>query len=73
MAVEPAGVQPTELTWRKSNACDPSECVEVAICGDHVLIRDSAAPTGLVLEFSQHAWQAFVKRVKHDVDHHATE
>jgi Domain of unknown function (DUF397) len=69
MAIEPGVVEPTDLTWRKSSACDPSECVEVAGHGDRVLIRDSTATAGPVLEVSRHTWQAFIQDVRHDVEH----
>lgn len=49
-----------ELKWRKSSACDPSECVEVASCGDYVLIRDSDDGAGPILEVRLHQWRAFI-------------
>lgn len=32
------------VTWRRSSFCAQGECVEVAVSGDAVLIRDSKDP-----------------------------
>ena len=55
--------EPTVLMWHKSSACVKSECIEVAICGNQVLIRDSADCSGLILEFPHHEWRAFICRI----------
>jgi hypothetical protein len=52
------------LLWRRSSACNSSECVEVALTGERVLVRDSTAPLGSILEFSQREWRAFVLGVR---------
>jgi len=47
------------LAWRKSNGCDSNLCVEVAVAGDQVLIRNSAAPD-VRLSLSHREWSTFV-------------
>jgi hypothetical protein len=59
--------KPDELAWRKSSACDPSECVEVASCGDHVLVRDSEAAMGPFLMFPHQEWHSFISRIAGDM------
>lgn len=54
LAEQPAGL------WRRSQACNPLECVEVALCEDRVLVRDSKSPGAGVLEFTRDEWQAFL-------------
>jgi hypothetical protein len=56
-----------QLKWHRSKACLPSECVEVATCEDHVLVRDSADTAGPVLEFTRDQWGAFVRRITPNV------
>jgi len=63
--------------WRKTVFSDSGGCVEVAIAGDTIGVRDTkAAGTGPILEFTEHEWTAFLKGVaagEFDVDHlHAT-
>jgi hypothetical protein len=55
--------EPAELRWHKSSASDPSECIEVAACGDgdFVLIRDSKDRAGPVLQVSLDGWRAFLR------------
>jgi hypothetical protein len=48
------------VLWRRSQACNPVECVEVAFCGDRVLVRDSKQPEAGVLAFSRDEWRAFL-------------
>jgi Domain of unknown function (DUF397) len=51
--------------WRKSTRSgDSAECVEVALLGDHVGVRDSKDPTGPALLFPVPVWRAFVAAVK---------
>jgi hypothetical protein len=50
--------------WRKSTLSNANGCVEVAIQGDGVAVRDSKDPSGLVLEFSRHEWAAFLGGVR---------
>lgn len=50
--------------WRKSTFSVSGECVEVAINGQAVLVRDSKDSNGPVLAFSGHAWRMFLSEVK---------
>jgi hypothetical protein len=50
----------TQLQWRKSSACLPRECVEVASHEGYVLVRDSADASGAVLEFRNDQWRNFM-------------
>jgi len=54
--------EPVGLVWRKSSACVPSECVEVASDGNAVFVRDSKTLSDLVLRFAHDEWRAFVRR-----------
>ncbi|WP_238006718.1 DUF397 domain-containing protein [Dactylosporangium sp. AC04546] len=47
------------LTWRRSSRCEANNCVEVAVAGDMVMIRDSWSPTGPFLRFSREDFAAF--------------
>ena len=55
-----AKLDPTHLVWRKSSRSGTSNCVEVALCGSSVLVRDSKDPSGPVLAFSSEEWEAFL-------------
>jgi hypothetical protein len=51
--------------WHKSSRSqDSADCVEVALLGDQVGVRDSKEPAGPVLRFPLPAWRAFVAAVK---------
>lgn len=54
-------VQTTQ--WRKSQRCDTNACVEVALIGADVALRDSKDPDGPVLRFTRQEWDAFVAGV----------
>jgi len=53
------------LEWRKSSYCTGANttCVEVAMHGPTVLVRDSKQPEGPVLRFSSNEWRLFVRAV----------
>jgi len=51
------------LDWRRSSACDSIECVEVAMSGSRVWVRQSFSPDAPV-EFTKDEWVAFVAGVK---------
>jgi uncharacterized protein DUF397 len=51
-------------TWRRSRRCDTNHCVEAALVGDRVAIRDSKDPNGPVLRFSIDEWASFVAGLK---------
>ena len=56
------------LPWRKSsrsNGNGGNNCVEVAIAGSAIGVRDSKNPDGPVLAFTPTAWDTFVARAKH--------
>jgi hypothetical protein len=46
--------------WRKSSYSGVNGCVEVAVVGDRVAIRDSKDRGGPVLLFTSDAWEAFL-------------
>ena len=48
------------ITWRKSTASNSGTCVEVAVAGGSVLIRDSVNPDGPVMRVSTAAWSVFL-------------
>jgi hypothetical protein len=48
------------VLWRRSQACSQLECVEVALCEDRVLVRDSQCPGAGVLEFTRDEWRVFL-------------
>jgi len=52
-----------EPTWIKSSFCASGQCVEFALVGDHVLLRDSKSVAGPVLRFELQEWAAFVQGV----------
>jgi Domain of unknown function (DUF397) len=54
----------SRVAWRKSSASDSSGCVQVAVVGGWVLIRDSANRNGAVLKFTPSAWSALVARTR---------
>jgi hypothetical protein len=47
--------------WRKSTHCSSGACVEVAIVGDVVLVRDQA---GQWLAISSRAWNDFLTGIR---------
>jgi uncharacterized protein DUF397 len=56
----------TTARWRKSSRSPdgPPGCLECAIVGERVGVRDSHDPTGAVLVFGRRAWSDFVAGVK---------
>lgn len=51
--------------WRKSSASGTGNCVEVAVDGESVLLRDSKDQgSGAVLSFTEAEWQAFLSGVE---------
>lgn len=48
--------------WRKSSrSSDQANCVEVALAGPAVAVRDSKNTTGPVLAFPAGTWAAFLR------------
>ena len=52
------------LEWRKSTRSNSVGCLEVALDGGVVLLRDSKRPDGPILSISPGSWQAFLKKVR---------
>jgi hypothetical protein len=54
----------TAAAWRTSTLCDLNGCVEVALLGDRVAVRDAKDRPGPVLIFTAAEWEAFVGGVR---------
>jgi hypothetical protein len=52
------------LTWRRSSKCAESSCVEVALAGNLVAVRDTKTPDGTPLSYTKGEWAAFIAGVK---------
>ena len=48
------------LIWRKSTQSNSAGCLEVAVAGGVVFLRDSKRPDGLIVPIPARAWLAFV-------------
>jgi hypothetical protein len=51
------------LSWRKSSASASGDCVEVALSGESILVRDSKQNLPYILEFTSFEWREFVSSV----------
>jgi Domain of unknown function (DUF397) len=51
------------LAWRKPARCDSSQCVEIAVQGGEVLIRNSEVPD-VYLAFPRLEWHAFLRGLR---------
>jgi hypothetical protein len=58
------GAEESRIAWRKSSASNTRDCVQVAVGGGEVLVRDSANRDGAVLRFPPAAWSAFMARTR---------
>ncbi|GGY94984.1 DUF397 domain-containing protein [Streptomyces poonensis] len=47
--------------WRRSSACDPVDCVEVALVQGEVRVRDSQRPTLADLTVCPESWETFLQ------------
>ena len=57
----------SDVVWRKSSRSNGGNaCVEVAVKGDLVGVRDSKDPDGAVLVFSRQSWRSFVRWIVED-------
>lgn len=54
----------TTLVWRKSTFSAPHECVEVAVNGHSVFVRDSKNRSDPPVEILADTWRIFLNRVK---------
>jgi hypothetical protein len=52
------------LRWHKSTRSADSDCVEVAIDGECVRVRDSETSRGPVLVFTAQDWGAFLRGLR---------
>jgi hypothetical protein len=53
------------LAWRRSSWCEHAACLEFAMSGDYVYLRDSKeADTGEVLMFGRLQFNAFLNGIK---------
>jgi Domain of unknown function (DUF397) len=50
----------SQVAWRKSTWCDTNSCVEVALVGSRIAVRDSKDKNGPVLAFTGPEWSAFL-------------
>ena len=53
-----------EPAWRAARLCDGGGYIEIAMQGDHVLVRRSTDPDGPHVTLTRDEWQAFVGGVK---------
>ncbi len=63
---DPTAKTGADLTprWRKSSLSGTGNCVEVAVEGGRVLVRDSEDPTGPRLNFTAAQWDCFIAGVR---------
>ncbi|MFG2087554.1 MULTISPECIES: DUF397 domain-containing protein [unclassified Spirillospora] len=54
----------TSLYWRKSSASSPTDCVEVAVMGPSVLVRDSHDHSTGALALDSAQWNALVDAIQ---------
>jgi len=53
--------------WRTSSLSGSNgQCVQVALIGEYVIVRDSKDPQGAVLAFGAAEWNAFLVNLKAD-------
>jgi hypothetical protein len=50
--------------WRKSSFSGSNDCVEVAIYGHEIGVRDSKRPSDISLMFNVNEWRAFLAGVR---------
>jgi predicted secreted Zn-dependent protease len=54
----------TDLGWRRASRCSNSGCVEVAMNGDEITVRDAKRADSPVLTYSREEWRVFLAGVK---------
>ena len=50
--------------WRRSGLCNGGTCLEIAVLGDSVEVRNSADQNGPVLSVTHDAWGAFLAIIR---------
>jgi hypothetical protein len=53
-----------EAGWRRASHCASSGCVEFALIGDEIALRDSKQAGGPMLTYNRDEWRTFVAGVK---------
>jgi hypothetical protein len=53
-----------QVTFRRSSFCGSTECIEVALQENVVILRDSAQPNGNMLHYTVEGWRSFVRNIK---------
>ncbi|MEN3536079.1 DUF397 domain-containing protein [Microbispora sp. ZYX-F-249] len=53
-----------ELEWRSASRCGGGNCVQVALIGDRVALRDSKHPDHGMIVCSRQEWRDFVAAIK---------
>jgi Domain of unknown function (DUF397) len=61
MTVESTDARPR---WRRSTRCEGGQCLEVAVLGNRVAVRDSADPNGAILTFPAAQWAGFLHAIR---------
>jgi hypothetical protein len=59
-----ADLEKPRIAWRRSTKSGGGNCVEVAVAGGSVLIRDSGNPDGVVLSLPPAVWSALLLHVR---------
>jgi hypothetical protein len=59
-----ADFEKSSMAWRRSTKSTQGNCVEVAVDGGSVLIRDSGNPDGVVLSLPPAVWSAFLAHAR---------
>ena len=54
------------LAWRRPARCDSNQCVEIAVEGGEVLIRNSEVPA-VHLAFPRGEWHAFLRGLREGI------
>lgn len=55
--------KPENHAWERSSFCSDSACVEVALDGEGVLLRNSERPDDVV-RFTRREWEAFLLAIE---------
>ncbi|MGI5165411.1 DUF397 domain-containing protein [Spirillospora sp. CA-253888] len=56
------------LKWRKGRRSVDGDCVEIARCGDAILIRDSRGSHDAVLALSSAQWSVLTRALRRSSD-----